>query len=100
LWRATACRIGCERDNAEHRDRKKASEQARRIRALGAVELFENLHPEEVSSVCGGRYYDLCAPGEAMTRQGAVAHWLYVVMDGTAEVRVNFEGQEKVVAKI
>ena len=29
-----------------------------------------------------------------------MAHWLYIVMDGVAEVRVNFEGVERVVAKV
>jgi CRP-like cAMP-binding protein len=95
-----AAHLWVEADNAEHRDRKKANEQARRIRALAAVDLFENLRPEETSSIAEGLRYALFAPGEAMTRQGAVAHWLYVVMDGTAEVRVNVEGQEKIVAKI
>ncbi len=95
-----AAHLWVEADNAEHRERKKTNEMARRIRALGAVDLFENLRPEEMSSIAEGLRYALFAPGEAMTRQGAVAHWLYVVMDGTAEVRVTFEGQEKIVAKI
>lgn len=95
-----AAHLWVEADNAEHRDRKKANEIARRIKALGAVELFENLHPEEVSSIAEGLRYALFAPGEAMTRQGAVAHWLYVVVDGKAEVRVSVEGEEKTIATI
>jgi small-conductance mechanosensitive channel/CRP-like cAMP-binding protein len=95
-----AAHLWVEADNAEHRDRKKANELARRIKALGAVDLFENLRPEETSSIAEGLRYALFAPGEPMTRQGAVAHWLYIVMDGSAEVRVNVGGQEKIVAKI
>lgn len=92
--------IWVEADDAAHRDRKKDREMERRIRALAAVDLFEHLRPEETSSIAEGLEYALFAPGEPMTRQGAVAHWLYLVMDGTAEVRVNVEGQEKIVAKI
>jgi CRP-like cAMP-binding protein len=31
--------------------------------------------------------------GEAMTRQGAEAHWLYLITRGDAEVRVSVEGR-------
>ena len=95
-----AAHLWVEADNAEHRDRKKANEQTKRLNALGAVDLFENLLPEETATIAEGLRYALFAPGEAMTRQGAVAHWLYIVVDGTAEVRINVEGQEKIVAKI
>ena len=30
--------------------------------------------------------------GEAMTRQGAVAHWLYIITHGDAEVRISLDG--------
>lgn len=95
-----AAHLWVEADDAEHRDRKKANELERRIKALAAVDLFENLRPEETSSIAEGLRYALFAPGEPMTRQGAVAHWLYVVVDGTAEVRISVEGQEKIVATI
>jgi len=32
--------------------------------------------------------------GEAMTRQGAEAHWLYLITQGKAEVRVSVDGNE------
>jgi small-conductance mechanosensitive channel/CRP-like cAMP-binding protein len=95
-----AAHLWVEADNAEHRDRKKASELAKRLKALGAVDLFDKLRAEEMTAIAEGLRYALFAPGEPMTRQGAVAHWLYIVVDGTAEVRIHVEGQEKVVAKI
>jgi CRP-like cAMP-binding protein len=38
--------------------------------------------------------------GETITKQGAVAHWLYILKTGTADIRTNIEGQTKIVAKL
>ena len=35
----------------------------------------------------------LFARGEIITRQGAVAHWLYILTSGTADVRVRTDGR-------
>ena len=38
--------------------------------------------------------------GETITRQGAVAHWLYIVTKGTAEVRIDVGGTQRTVARL
>jgi small-conductance mechanosensitive channel/CRP-like cAMP-binding protein len=72
----------------------------RRLRVLEKVELFHALTPEERASLAKGLRYTPFAHGEVMTRQGAEAHWLYVVEDGEAEVRVAEAGIEKEVARL
>lgn len=60
-------------------------ERQRRIKALENVALFAPLTPQELAQVADGLVYAPFAAGDAMTRQGAVAHWLYIVISGTAE---------------
>jgi CRP-like cAMP-binding protein len=36
-------------------------------------------------------FHVMYTDGELITRQGAVAHWLYVMTDGCAEIRTHFE---------
>jgi small-conductance mechanosensitive channel/CRP-like cAMP-binding protein len=95
-----AATIWVEQDDAEHRDRKRQRELDRRLKALAAVEFLKPLRHEELAAIADRLRYAPFAPGEPITRQGAVAHWLYIMMDGSAEVRVNFEGAEKVIAKL
>jgi len=65
----------------------------RRTEALSAVTIFGELTPEERTVLQAQLEYVPFTAGEKMTRQGAVAHWLYVMTAGTAEVRrVNEDG--------
>jgi small-conductance mechanosensitive channel/CRP-like cAMP-binding protein len=69
---------GSERER-RHRDRGLA--------ALGAVELFRTLTPEERASLALHLQQVPYTAGETVTRQGAVAHWLYILCSGRVEVR-------------
>jgi small-conductance mechanosensitive channel len=89
-----------EQDDAEHRDRKRAREMERRRKALSAVEILKPLNQEELAATAERLRYAPFAPGEPITRQGAVAHWLYILMDGTAEVRVSVDGAERIVTRL
>jgi small-conductance mechanosensitive channel/CRP-like cAMP-binding protein len=95
-----AATIWVEQDDAEHRERKRQREMDRRLKALTAVEFLRPLRQDELVAIAERLRYAPFAPGEPITRQGAVAHWLYIMMDGAAEVRVTFEGSEKVIAKL
>jgi small-conductance mechanosensitive channel/CRP-like cAMP-binding protein len=94
-----AAHVWVEQD-AENRTRRQRAEEERRQAALDGVEFLRSLHDEERTYVAGRLKYALFAPGETITKQGAVAHWLYVIVSGVAEVRVNIEGTDKAVAKI
>jgi CRP-like cAMP-binding protein len=94
-----AAHIWVEQDS-ENRARRKAAEEERRRAALLGVDFLRSLHDEERVFVAEHLKYALFAPGETITKQGAVAHWLYIIISGMAEVRVNIEGTDKAVAKI
>ncbi len=76
-------------DDALRRERKDTEEIEKRAHALGGVELFSSLTEEERKSLAARLRYAPFARGEAMTRQGAEAHWLYLMTGGEAEVRVS-----------
>ena len=93
-------RLWVEQDDAEHRERKVLREAEQRRGALDAVEFLRGLHDDELALLAERLKYALFAPGETITKQGAVAHWLYIIVSGVAEVRIRIEGQDKALAKI
>jgi small-conductance mechanosensitive channel/CRP-like cAMP-binding protein len=94
-----AAHVWMEQD-AETRARSERAEAERREEALNAVEFLRSLRDEERAHVAERLKYALFAPGETITKQGAVAHWLYIIVKGKAEVRVKVEGIEKVVTDV
>lgn len=86
--------------DAENRERKRLREGERRRAALSGLEFLRALHDDERDHAADGLKYALFAPGETITKQGAVAHWLYIIVAGIAEVRVDVDGKDKPVAKI
>jgi small-conductance mechanosensitive channel/CRP-like cAMP-binding protein len=77
-----------EEDEAHYQTRHKA----RRMHALESVSLFQTLTPDEKSFMADHLRYAPFAIGETCTKQGAVAHWLYILTSGTVEVRRHAEG--------
>jgi len=63
-----------------------AREMEQRLKALRHVDLFMHLQPEELQQVAEALVLAPFAPGEVITRQGAEAHWLYVLVEGEAQV--------------
>jgi small-conductance mechanosensitive channel/CRP-like cAMP-binding protein len=94
-----AAHLWVEQDS-ENRARKHQLEDQRRQAALDGVEFLRSLKDEERTYIAGRLKYALFAPGETITKQGAVAHWLYIIVSGMAEVRVSIEGSDKALAKI
>lgn len=76
-------------DTESHRQMQAAAEHHRRIAALAAVEIFAPLSDAERETLAPHLVYAPFAAGDVMTRQGAVAHWLYLVISGTADVWVD-----------
>ena len=95
-----AAQIFVEQDDVERRARKQKREEERRLEALGPLEFLKPLMPDERATIAKKLRYAPFAAGEVITKQGSVAHWLYIVAEGTAEVRVAVDGQDKVIAKI
>ena len=76
-------------DTEAHRQSQAAAEHQRRVASLAAVELFAPLSDAERETLAPHLDYAPFAAGDVMTRQGAVAHWLYLIISGTADVWVD-----------
>ena len=87
-------------ESRERIEDKAKLEQERRRLALTHVDLFHDLSDEERGVLAGGMRYAPFCKGEVITKQGAEAHWLYLVDDGNVSVRVTDQGLEKEVAQL
>jgi small-conductance mechanosensitive channel/CRP-like cAMP-binding protein len=74
-------------------ERKQTEEIAQRVKALKQVELFHSLTDEELRELAPHLRTAPFVRGEVMTKQGAVAHWLYIMTKGDAEVRFSLDGK-------
>jgi CRP-like cAMP-binding protein/small-conductance mechanosensitive channel len=64
------------------------------LRALSTVHLFKSFTSDELRTLAAGMSHMIYTRGERITRQGAVAHWLYVMTAGTADIRIVKDGGE------
>jgi small-conductance mechanosensitive channel/CRP-like cAMP-binding protein len=86
-------------DDEEHRDRKRAREQEQRREALAAIDLFATLAEDERRVLAASAQIAPFSAREVITRQGAKAHWLYVLLKGIVQVRVaTSDGDDRQVA--
>jgi small-conductance mechanosensitive channel/CRP-like cAMP-binding protein len=77
------------RDDEQQRLALKAADRERRMAALAQVDLFMTLSEAERAELAPHLRYAPFVAGDVMTRQGAVAHWLYLIVSGRAEVSVD-----------
>jgi CRP-like cAMP-binding protein len=87
-------------ENESRRERKHNEEIQHRVAALQHVELFHRLTDEERHELAGRLKVAPFVRGEALTRQGAEAHWLYILIEGGAEVQVAVNGKSEKVATL
>lgn len=87
-------------ETADRKAGKKQQQLARRQKLLERLTLFAGLSNETRAELAQRIRYAPFAGGEVMTRQGAEAHWLYLVEDGKAAVRVTEGGHEREVAQL
>ena len=83
---ATAVFLANEDD--DRAKRKLAKQHDARISALRTVDLFDPLSDAELETLADHLRFAPFAGGETMTRQGAVAHWLYLMTSGEADICV------------
>ena len=77
---------GVARDQA-HDDVVRKREITRRLDMLRGVDLFSVLSEEELNEIAERLQYAPFARGDAITKQGNIPHWLYIVAFGEVEVR-------------
>jgi len=87
-------------DTPKRREDKANRELAQRMAALSRIELFSSLSEQEKKHLAHGLRHAPFAPGEPLTRQGAKANWLYVIVSGTCSVRVAQDGAEREISQL
>ena len=76
-------------------------EEERRRQAVERVDLFRPLEDDDRAYLAARLHYAPFGPGEVLTKQGAEAHWLYLIIDGEASVRVaTDDGFEREVGRL
>ena len=83
------------KENATFRSETKHRELQRRIDALKSLPLFVQLSDQECRDIAEHLVYAPFARGDVLTRQGAVAHWLYMIIAGEARVVRDTAGGER-----
>jgi len=71
--------------------RRIARELDEHFAALKTVHLFRSLTDDELRTLAAGMHHVMYTAGEIITRQGATAHWLYVMTSGAAEIRTTID---------
>lgn len=88
-------------DSETHKGLHLQKEIAHRLAALASVELFHTLHEDERRVLAERLHPAPFAKGEAMTRQGAEAHTLYMITKGSAAVDIAVAGApRKTIARL
>lgn len=87
-------------ESEERKESKSASDRRRRLDALHRVELFAPLEDAELERLADALHPAPFTRGEVLTRQGAEAHWLYLLINGEAAVRVAKDGIDTEVARL
>lgn len=85
-------------------DRRRAAREAdaieRRIALLGDVDLFETLSADELRTLANTLVAAPYVKGSSITRQGRVAHWLYLIVAGEADVWIEQNGRRTHIATL
>ena len=87
-------------EEKSHRERAESAEFQQRIEAVNENELFQSLTDDERKELATQLVTAPFVKGEALTRQGAQAHWLYIITEGEAEVRVAMDGANQKVGAL
>ncbi len=78
-------------DDEQHKGRKAERELAERVSALESIEMLQCLSADERQWLARSMRLAPFGHGEIITRQGAQAHWLYVLAKGDVEVRLKWD---------
>ena len=73
------------KEGSAHQEAVRDREMKRRLKAIISIELFARLSEAEQRHLAEHLINAPFARGDIMTRQGAVAHWLYIIVSGEAE---------------
>jgi small-conductance mechanosensitive channel/CRP-like cAMP-binding protein len=74
------------KENEQYEEGVHHREVALRIKTLRRVEIFSQLHDHELQALAERLKYSPFAKGNIIAKQGSVSHWLYIIINGDAEV--------------
>jgi small-conductance mechanosensitive channel/CRP-like cAMP-binding protein len=87
-------------ESSERAERKAGDEIAQRRVALANVDLFKGLDDQILDALAADLAYAPFARGEAVTHEGAHEDGLYILVRGTASVRIGHDGAAREVARL
>jgi small-conductance mechanosensitive channel/CRP-like cAMP-binding protein len=87
-------------ETAERKTSKATQIHVQRRVALQHVELFKLLNQEELDHIADHLIPAPFAKGDVITRQGAEAHWLYILLEGQAEVTLEKDGESLKISEL
>ena len=93
-------RMHTTKEGEKHEETVHAREVGRRLAALRRVDLFARFSDEELRAVAERLVYAPFARGEVITRQGATAHWLYLITSGEADVCLESGGERRLMGTL
>lgn len=82
-------------NNIERDQYLRAQEVALREKTLRKIEMFRQLSDDEIRHIANTLIFAPFARGSVITHQGAVAHWLYVLITGEVDVWFEVPGGER-----
>jgi small-conductance mechanosensitive channel/CRP-like cAMP-binding protein len=74
------------KENETYRSAREAAELQRRLAVLRQTDIFRILAESELTELAKHLTHAPFVEGDVITRQGAVAHWLYLIAKGQADV--------------
>ncbi len=80
------------KEGARRRKEKTSADASKRREVIEQIRLFAALDDADKSELAASLRYAPFARGEIMTREGATAHWLYIIIEGEASIRVTTSG--------
>jgi len=90
-----------QKEGEKHAARVHRKDLEQRMAVLKRIELFSSFTEPECRKIAERLIYAPFLAGETITRQGDVAHWLYLIASGEVEVRFETEdGQRRSLGKI
>ena len=82
-------------DDQEKQEKIQLQEIKKRMQALSRVDVFASLSEDELHELAASLLNAPFIKGDVMTRQGAVAHWLYVLVQGEADVWLELDDGQR-----
>ncbi|CAG0969545.1 Mechanosensitive channel MscK [Rhodocyclaceae bacterium] len=88
------------KENEAYREAVHARELGRRLKALRGVGIFSSFSEEELKTLADRLAYAPFARGDVITRQGMVAHWLYILVQGEVDVWLEQNGERRLLTTL